>query len=178
MNAGIGVDWVAKGDHANNERGGKEGVEGEVEGVPEAKIVAADFPEFAQFITQKTGSEEVEYSFHNVEVAGVVDGIDGGCIESEVKNVKEDLDCILILRSSHAVGIEMVFVSSTGFLFPGDESAWCGIVLHEPSLPEIRYALLISGRPNDTQTMQINSPLNGVCRLRLLAFDDDTVLLE
>jgi len=44
----------------------------------------------------------------------------------------------------------------------GNKVGWVAFLLAQPAIPEVPDALLVSGRPNDPQSMEINSSLDDI----------------
>ena len=134
---------VAEGDHAGDEGGAEQGVEGQVEDVPETDVVAADLVELGDFVEEEAGRHEVEDAFDDVEVARVVDRVDGDRVQDEVEHREEDLHGVLVERGAHPVRVQVGRELRVGFVLVGYEAAWILVVLHQPSAPEVRDAFLV-----------------------------------
>ena len=169
---------VAEGDHAGDEGGAEQGVKGRVEDVPETDVVPTDLVELGEFVEEESGCHEVEDAFDDVEVARVVDGVDGDGVQDEVEYRKEDLHGVLVERCAHPVWVQMGRVNCVGFVLVGHEAAWVLIVLYQPSAPEIGDAFLVPGATDHTQAVQVHGALDHVGRLGLLPIDQDAIPLQ
>ena len=98
---------VAEGDHAGDKGSAEQGVESQVEDVPEADVVAAYLVEFGDFIEEEARRHEVEHPLHDVEVARVVDRVDGDGVQYEVEHGEEDLHGVLVQRRAHPVRVQV-----------------------------------------------------------------------
>ena len=75
-----GIGRVGECDKPEDEGEGEESVESAVKGVPEAKVIASDFPEFGRFVADKACRHEVEDALDDIQIAGSVDGVDCHCV--------------------------------------------------------------------------------------------------
>lgn len=51
---------------------------------------------------------------------------------------------------------------STISIMIGNKVGWVAFLLAQPAIPEVPDTLLVSGRPNDPQSMEINSSLDDI----------------
>lgn len=156
------IDRVAEGDHARDEGDAEQRVQGAVEDVPEADVVAADLPELGALVGDEAEGHEVEDALDDVEVAARVDGVDGGGVEDEVEEREEDLDGVLVQGRAHPVRVEVRPEIGVGFAVPGDEVGRVRIVLDEPAAPEVGDAFLVARGADDTQGVEVDGALDGV----------------
>ena len=178
MRADAVAGLVRERDQAQDEGGREQGVEGEVEDVPEAEVVAADLPAFGGFVAEEAEGHEVEDALDEVEVAAAVDGVDGPRVEREEEQGEEDLHAVLIARRAQAVRVDVRRVRSRRLVRPRHEPARVPVVLHQPAAPQVRDAFLVPAAADHAQAVQVHRPLYRVRRLRLRPVHHDRVPLQ
>lgn len=158
---------MSKCNHTENERGGEERIECAVEDIPETNVIAPDLPELGKLVADKAEREEVEDNFHDIKVTRGVDGVNSTGVQSEVNDRYSNLHRVLVHRYSHTVGVQMCPVVSVGLLLVVDEAGGILVILDKPSPPKVRDALLVTGRPNYGNGMEIYGAfyrVGGDCR--------------
>ena len=158
-----------QGQNAEDEGRRQEGVEGQVEDVPEGDVVAADLPQLDELVQDEAQGEDVEDALDDVNVAGLVDRVDDLRVEDQEQDREEGLDGILILRHPHAIGVEVIPVVRARALVVVNEAGRIEVVLDEPAAPEVDDALLVSRRADDAERMGVHGTFDDVGTRRLVS---------
>lgn len=159
--------------HPHDERACEQSIHGVVEDRPERQIEPANFVKFAELVENEAKREEIQDDLNNIEITSRIDGVDRSSVQPQIDERYDDLHSILIPRNSHTVRLEMCPVGRIGLLVVADEASRILIVLYKPATPEVRDTLLITGRANDAQSVQVYCLLDCVDRSRVFSIDQD-----
>lgn len=166
------------GDHAEDKGDGEQGVQGAVEHVPEGQVEAADLVELVDLVADEAQGENVQQALDNIQVGVGVDGVDGARVQAQVDEREDDLHPVLVPGHAHAVRVEVGPEVGVGLVLELDEARGVLVVLDDPAAPEVRDALLVAGRADDGDGVQVDGLFDGVGGLGGLAVDEDRVALE
>lgn len=161
------------GYHPGDERDAKQGVERAVKHVPEPNVEPPHFPELRTLVRHEAQCHEIQYAFDDIQVAVAVDGVDGHRIQDKIEDREENLDGVLIDWGAHPIRVEVRPEPRVAFAGPGNEVGGVGVVLDEPTAPEIGDAFLVAGGPDDGERMEIDGSLDGVGGIGGLAVGED-----
>lgn len=121
---------VSQRDHPGYEGCTEEGVEREVEHVPEPKVKPTNFVELRDFVEEEARGHEVEDSLHDIEIARRIDRVDSNGVEHQIQHGKEHLHCILIQRRPHPIRVKMRRIQRIRLVLVRHKPAWVLFVLH------------------------------------------------
>ncbi len=161
------------GYHPGDERDAKQGIERAVKHVPETNVEPPHLPELRTLVRHEAQGHEIQDAFDDIQVAVAVDGVDGHRIQDEIEDREENLDGVLIDRRAHPIGVEVRPELRVAFAGPGNEVGGVGVILDEPSAPEIGDAFLVAGGPDDGESMEIDGPFDGVGGIGGLAIGEN-----